>query len=372
MKAKLKSATILDVAREAGVSAATVSRTFRNPKSISQETYQRVVDTANRMNYEPMVQRTYKQLALNGVQNHLVNQFAIGCLYISSTNSKSFDYRDIPLQMLKGMQLESSKCDHIFKLYFGNKDNFENYQLNNPKAGRKQDLPNKADYIESFCIDPTLDGLILAGAVSNDLLSEVSDIYNNIILLNMVDVKKKQPSLLFDDFNGFYDAVNYLISLGHKRIAICRYDDLDYLSRDKIFGYKCAMDDAGLQRLPEINVQPEKLNDIGFLNTVLTHHPTAIITTDTRLACKIVEVCNQSAVSIPRDLSLISYDNQDIGDIVHPDITTITTDNELMGRNAIRTLSGMIDDQDSYVYKSLIIKLPVSIKHKNTCSNINN
>lgn len=150
-----------------------------------------------------------------------------------------------------------------------------------------------------------------------------------------------------DSRQGAFDAVSYLISLGHNRIGfICGpLARLDSLGRFE--GYRNALQAAGISYDPALvketsgyQEQEDEKVLCGFL--ALTPAPTAFFTANDHRAFHILQFCRKNGIRIPEDISLVGYDN--IPEAAHtaPALTTVDTNLETVGALAVRALMNTI------------------------------
>ncbi|MFH0887205.1 MAG: substrate-binding domain-containing protein, partial [bacterium] len=177
---------------------------------------------------------------------------------------------------------------------------------------------------------------------------------------------------------GMYEATKYLISLGHKRIAFVSGGPIfDPAASDRLEGYRFAMFEAELEIPKDYIYQAdfeqhhlsykaaEKLMSLG-------NPPTAIICSSDPIAYIVYDYLVKHGVKIPKDVSLIGFDDLPQSYSVSPylpELTTVHVDIEDLGRTAVKVLLDIIENPTLTAYRhtlpvKLIIRKSTAVPNK--------
>lgn len=281
----MNAATIRDVAKKAGVGLATVSRVINDSPLVSEATRQRVLAVIEELNYIP--NPSARRLSLKKT--------------LTIATIAPFFTRPSITERLRGIEsiLAGSEYDLIIH--------------NIETIARRDSL------IFELTKKKRVDGILIISLIPNkeglDLLmqSEVPVVFIDAIPPSENSLSK----VVTDDIEGGYKATNHLISLGHQRIAIIS-DLIDNpfkftSSRDRLHGYRLAMKKSGIQINTEYHCQANhgssEACELSKGMLALPEPPTAIFATSDTLAMGVMEAARDLGLEIPRDLSVIGYDD---------------------------------------------------------------
>jgi LacI family transcriptional regulator len=158
-------------------------------------------------------------------------------------------------------------------------------------------------------------------------------------------------AVLTDHAPGLRQATNYLIGLGHRRIAIITAGSDIRPGRERVRGFIEAFEKSGLPA-PKDLIRSQSLSvDFGFREASvllqMRERPTAIIAAGNRILVGVLRAVQQQNVSIPRDLSLIACDRSDVALLYPGPITLIDRAVEEIGRTAAQLLLERLAGQSS-------------------------
>ena len=185
------------------------------------------------------------------------------------------------------------------------------------------------------------------------------------------------PSVVADDFGGAKQATEYLIGLGHRRIAYlidCHTHHPQ--SEARVAGYRAALKKAGL-RLEKNWIAPLHIAAAQFLergrdsmkqllqNEWSTLGCTALIVQNDRAAMGAMEVLQDAGIRVPHDLSVIGFDDTDECEIIRPQLSSVHVPFEAMGNQAVTLLLQQIEDEKAVVEN---VVLPVTLRERASCA----
>jgi LacI family transcriptional regulator len=344
--------SIQDVAKEAGVSTATVSRTFSTPDLLSQQTRRRVIEVADRLNYRPRRALTVKTTAREG---HAVTDTldAFGFLYFAS-DAETSPINEFYAPALSGAQSEAARLGMHLII----------------RTAARYTHPHE---VPKMFRGQAVAGALLVGAALPDVLEAYAGHLPQSVLIDNRDETGRHDCILSDGFDGVCRATDYLLKLGHRRIGFVLDEPTAPSFRDRRRGYLCALWEAGLTPDPRWIVVGDRGDDIeNRLAALLTgpDRPTALLAANDTNAFAVMKVCRRLGLSIPEDLSLIGFDDIAFSIHAYPPLTTLRVDTALMGRLAVRRLHARIQESLTVGVRQeapIHLTVPVTLVERETC-----
>lgn len=161
------------------------------------------------------------------------------------------------------------------------------------------------------------------------------------VLVNCFDNREERPSVIPDERQGGYRATEELIRAGHRNIAFLNTTSPSPAQADRLLGYRQAMEDASLSFEPSkvIEVRPDQEGGYAAAGFVVDSGATAVFCHNDRVAMGLYDGLKERGVSIPDDLSVIGFDNQEvISEHLHPALTTVGLPHFELGVLGVRRL----------------------------------
>lgn len=308
--------TIYDIAEKAQVSVATVSRLLNKPGIVSTRTANKIFRIMDELNYQP------NQIA-RSLTKRKTNTIGVIISNVKNTFINSW-YRFI----------EEYAEAHNFNLLLSNTD---------------QEPEREMKYIKLFQ-SQRVEGIIISPSSKSSVEYLIkSNIH--FILFNRVYKGIKTNFVTTNHYQGAYEATEYLIKLGHKRIAVLKGAGVLYFDVERYRGFEDAMEKHGLKINNELVLNCE-LNEMKALKSTeellgRKNRPTAIFSFNSFMTLGAIRAMQSKKVSIPKDISLVSYDEIPGYTIFQPRITHVLQPIELLGKNTIGALIDMIKNQNS-------------------------
>lgn len=344
---------IHEVAKEAGVSTATVSRTFSTPGLLSQQTRRRVIEVADRLNYRPRRAQLAKPAVRNGSGSVLETAEAFGFLFFASDADTS-PINDFYAPVLSGAQAEAARFGMHLIIRMA------------PRYEHPREVPK-------MFREQAVAGALLVGAALPDVLEAYVEHLPQSVLVDNCHSTGLHDCILSDGFDGAFQSARYLIGLGHAKIGFA-LDELTAPSfRDRRRGYLCAMWEAGLTVDPRWIVSGTRGLDMQEkLEALLatSDRPTALLAANDTNAFAVMKACRNVGLKVPTDLSLIGFDDVAFSVHVYPPLTTVRVDKELMGHLAVRQLQRRISEshgREEESYTPIHLTIPVALVERETC-----
>ncbi len=302
-------ATIRDVAREAGVSIATVSRVFNDSSLVSEETIALVRAVAERLNYWP-----------NGVARSLITNrtHALGVLLPDI-------YGEFFSEVIRGIDLAARK--HGFHLLV---------------SSSHADSEALAEALRSM--SGRVDGLIvMAPDVDAPLAIRSFATHCPVVLLNPGQDVEDCDTISVANHDGAFEMVRHLVSLGHQRIAMVRGPARNLDAEQRLQGYHDALRAAGLGPAPALlEVQGDFTEPSGYEAAMeliaRPTRPTAVFVGNDHMAIGVMSALRESGIVVPDDLAVVGFDDIAMARFTSPPLSTVRVNTALLGERAVELL----------------------------------
>jgi DNA-binding LacI/PurR family transcriptional regulator len=340
-------ATLADVARVAGVVAMTASRAINQSGYVSQEVRKRVLQAAEELNYRPnMLARQLKGHRLS----------AIGILLPDIANPFS-------TELVNGM-----------------KELFDAAGYTTFIATSSRSTEQEKASLQAF-VDHRVDGLIVAtrGTKMGD------EVLRNLARQGIPTVTIGRPvkiaamdCVTADHWQGAFDVVNHLISLGHTRIGFIGISPDDRLSLRRYQGYAAALEHAGIPIIPAYTVGPPgapafATQEDGFAGMTqlaqLKRPPTAVFARNDFAAIGALRAAYKLGMRIPHDVAVAGFDNIPLAAFTTPPLTTVEQPIAKQGFEAAKLLLDRIEKRYSGTAKKLCMPCSLVVR-ESTVANI--
>lgn len=303
--------SIREVARIAGVSVATVSRALSNPEKVSSESIKKVQDAIEKVQYRPnMLARNFRS----------TRAYSIVVLVPDITN---------PFYSLVIRGIEARAQQRGYAVLLGD---------TRDSATREQ------EYIK--LVETRLsDGVIQFRPNSAGTLTESQ---KNIAYVSACGCESTPgPSVRIDNASAAKTIVDYLLSLGHKRIGVISGLKGNPHTQDRLAGYKLSLAKAAIPFDEELIAEGDFTMWSG-LNAApyfckMNHRPTAIFCMNDEMAIGAIQTLKSHGIKVPQDISVTGFDDIPYARYCDPALTTIAQPAEEMGKVAMDTLLRLIE-----------------------------
>ena len=304
--------TIYDVADKAGVAISTVSRVLNNSTDVSDRTRKRVLQAIDELQFRP--DRTAKALAQQKTHSLAI---AIPTFTTPFHN-----------ELLKGIR--SCLRDHNY--------DFLLYDLGSRSPQQK---------LLSFLKRGAVDGLLLSGVPMTEKLSQELDTLQAPVVL-IGTQRPTYDSFYWDDIAGAKQAVNHLLSQGHRRIGMIRAYTESELQAGRVLGYKDALEHAGIPYDSNLVQSGETKKHAGFseedgydaMEQLLTIDPpiTAVFASSDVQAVGAWKAIIDAGRKVPDDIALVGYD--DVKNSHYIGLSSVDQSMQKIGHRATEVLIG--------------------------------
>ena len=336
--------TIKDVAALAGVSPSTVSRTCNDHPSIRRQTKEKVRHAMAQLGYEPNFQAS--SLASQ-------NSRTIGIILPPS--EKEAYQNSFYLEVIRGISQFCNQKQYINTVITGQN---EEEILQVIKTMAKSGLAEGFIVLYSKEQDPVMDYLYEEGL----LYVLIGKAYRNINQTIYVDN---------DNVLAGKEAAEYLLELGHRRIACLSGDHSLIFNNDRKNGYMLALAQAQVPCLLEFSVEvpsvPEEQNQVLEALFKRQDRPTAVLVSDDILAVSLEKACLGLGLSVPEDVSIISFNNSLFARLTSPPLTSVDVNSCQLGAEAAAQMISHIENPNQMATKIIV---PHFIVERESCRRI--
>jgi LacI family transcriptional regulator len=331
-----KKATLADIAQDSGVSVATVSLVLRNKPGVSENTRQRVYDSARALGY---IHTVSNQAQARRQPQDIGLIIKVRPDDLPSTNS-------FYAPVLAGIE---AVCRHN--------------RINLMYSNLPVDLGNNPLEIPRTLLEQHVDGALMVGMFLNDEIVQI--LLSKKLPVLLVDAYADNDyfdSVVTDNFAGAYQTVTHLIEAGHRQIAIVGSQPEAYPSiQERREGYLRALADNDLEPyFADCYLYPEKVPQA--VTDLLNSHPdvTALFACNDTVAIAAIQKAQELGRHVPDDLSVVGFDNIELAQHVAPPLTTMRVDMMGMGRLAAQLLMNRYEFPEAGRVRTIICPRLVS------------
>ncbi len=243
-----------------------------------------------------------------------------------------------------GVSLPSCDTEMEMKLLNGIQRGLQDVQYKMTFIDSRDDYKTEAENIQ-FLKNEGVAGLIIMPAEDQKDSTAISDLKEEAFPFVLIDRRLQDcetDCIMSDNIDGGYKATEYLIKLGHEKIAFIKHESNKTSSvEDRIIGYQKAMAEYGLEynRVFSFNrIHHQGKEILQVYHFLKEHKPTAVVAVNDYIALDIVKMCREKGILLPRELSLVSFDNLDVVKHLEVPLTSIAQQSKKIGQRAARLL----------------------------------
>ncbi|TDS69601.1 LacI family DNA-binding transcriptional regulator [Comamonas sp. JUb58] len=304
--------TIKDVAHAAGVSPGTVSRFINGRQRFSYEVEAKIAEAIKSLEYRanPMA------------QSMITGRSQLLGLCIPDISNPHY------AAVIKGATQEASEHGYLLLL-----------------TDSEESAATERQLLEQLCM--RVDGLIFGSRMHHDGFDWVRKLNKPILFLGK-NQNWDGDCLALDNHMAGYMAANHLVHSGHRRIAYVGFKD-SLADQERFLGIQELMQEHG----QEVSVfrteqpSPEAGGNVGSMLLLGSKPPDAVICFNDMLAIGFMTEASRLGFSVPRQCSVIGFDNISFCDYLSPRLTSVDFGGERIGRVAVRRILAMIDNREA-------------------------
>ncbi|OIJ12440.1 catabolite control protein A [Anaerobacillus alkalilacustris] len=310
--------TIYDVAREAGVSMATVSRVVNGNPNVKPTTRKKVLEAIERLGYRP-----------NAVARGLASKrtTTVGVI-IPDISSIFFS------ELARG--IEDIATMYKYNIILCNSDHNKEKEI----------------HLLNTLLEKQVDGIVFMGSqITEEHVEQFKRSPVPIVLSATIDPGKEFPSVNINYEQAAYDAVKFLIENGHTKVAMLSGSLEDPVNGyQKYAGYRRAIEEANITFNDDYVVIGDYTYDSGieamemFLG--LNERPTAIFAGTDEMALGIIHGAQDKGYNVPNDIEVIGFDNTRLAAMVRPTLTSVVQPMYDIGAVSMRLLTKYMNKEE--------------------------
>jgi len=325
--------TLKDIARVAGVDTSTVSRCLSGFQGVNEETRKRVLQIAAELNYRP-------NLIARGLVTGRSQTIA---LVISDIRNPFF------ADVARGAEdaANAAGCDLIL-------------------CNSDFDADKQMKYLRSLS-EKRVDGILMNSVVSlrRAQLKQLADLRIPIVLLNKPAIRTEFCTVCADNREGGRLAGAHLAQSGHRAIAHITGPKHHGNLTDRLEGFLAALKSARVPAPLVFHGQNSFLGGYELANTIFTTHPevTAIFAGNDAMAFGVARAAVERKLEIPRDISLIGFDDVDMAQVVNPPLTTVCAPKYEIGLVAVETLLKRVQRKAPHPPEQRVLGVTLSVRN---------
>jgi len=332
------SITVIDVAKEAGVSRTTVSNVFGGRAKYSDETRAAVLAAAEKLGYKPNL--AARSLITN--QSRLIGLILPS--YVDTNTLANNPFYNIIMDSIYAVLRDEAYYDLlIFSVPY------------------QETQSQIRDRIETRNVD----GILAIGEYDQNFLRYLESKAIPVIMIDNYSQEKYEnfSYINSDDETGGYLATRQLIANGYKKIGLCTLDLASPLMQKRIDSYQNAIQESGYQTCIFDRTGSPFDAGIRFADWLFAHHFDAAFCTEDMVAVGVLHRMLRLGVSVGKEFGLIGFDNILIGTQVNPELTTVDQRIYEKGATATKTLLDSLKKKSSLGSRLI---LPVDLVSRET------
>jgi LacI family transcriptional regulator/LacI family repressor for deo operon, udp, cdd, tsx, nupC, and nupG len=328
--------TIIDIAKQLGISKSTVSRALTGHPNISKETQKRVLELAQRLDYQK------NTLALSLAKHQ---SFSLG-MVVPELLASFFSFAII------GAQEVASKAGYTLFICQSN----ESYQteIANVKALAERQI----------------DGIITSLSKETTDIEHLKNLQRKgipLVMFNRVSAELEVSKVVVNDREGAFQAVEHLILAGYKRIAHLAGPKNLLISQNRLNGY---LDALKMYQLP---IEEELITSydlskgqarVALMKLLdLPQPPDAIFCINDPTAIEVMQILKVRGIKIPDDIALVGFSDDPASSLIEPALTTVAQPIIEMGQVAAQMLlAQMQEDPEKFVPETKVLKTKLIVR----------
>ncbi|MEM5009963.1 LacI family DNA-binding transcriptional regulator [Niallia taxi] len=323
--------TIKDIAKLANVSHTTVSRALNGSPLIKPDTKKKILELAEQLHYVPNY--SAKSLVLK-------KSYTIGLFFTSISNGTSSTFL---ANVIKGV---NGEIDENYNLFVRGIDDYKDFAAINGQR---------------------FDGIVLMSQSDEDdaFIEHVKQQNIPIVVLNREIDDPSITNILSNDESGAMEATNYLVSQGHERIAIIEGKESFKTALKRKNGYMQALMQNSLAINKRYIVKGSYDMESGYHAMeqllALNNPPSAVFCSNDDMAIGAINAIFANGLHVPKDISIVGFDNSAFSQYVMPKLTTVQRPIEQISQKGAKKLLELINDSNE-TGESVFVKTELIIR----------
>lgn len=325
-------ATIQDVVKLSGVSVATVSRVIHNSPNVLPATREKVLAAIRELDYRP---------------NMLAQQFRTqrtGHVLVLLPRLGDSFYSEI----LKGIESVADKEGyHIF-------------------VANTNNAPEKERYYFESLIQKQTDGIIdFSASLPREYMNEIAQQHPVVVACRYL-ADAQLPNVTIDNMAAAREMTEYMLNLGHRRIAYISGNTGLALYRSRLYGYRQALEERGIAVEDELLRMADPDIQGGYEATLQLLRGagdfTAIVTSGDTLAVGAIKALQERGLRVPEDVAVCGFDDVELSSLISPTLTTVRQPRNLIGRRSMEKMLERISGNGENIPEQIVLPYELVIR----------
>lgn len=324
--------TIKDIARQAGVSIATVSHVINKTRYVSPELARKIIEIIDKSGYNAKIaeKESHMQVGKNSIIAFLVPNIE-GTVYS---------------QLATAVSRYVLEKGYLLSVYFTADDHMQEKRI-----------------ITGLMSDKRTAGIILVPASSN--AADYTNLFYEgvpFVCLERCIKDKDMDCILSENENAIYMGTKHLIKSGHENIVILLEQGSLVTEEERLLGFRRAIEEYHIRyqerMVVQINLHQEKLCEKVIREVYVKNMPTAFVAGGNRLTLTLFKTLQNMGVECPKDVSIVGFGDEDWCEFMAPPLTVLIQNTEKMGRLAAERMVCKIQDNTIIPQQ---IRVPVNL-----------
>lgn len=323
-----KNVTMRDIAKKVGVSTVTVSKALTDKDGVGSELRAVIKATAEEMGY------TYSGIG-DGFRRG--RSYNIGVIVEEHYVDNSTTVFPFYMKMYNSINKQMSQFHYSVIM-----------EAITSKMLAEHRMPD-------IVTERKVDGVIVLGQMKSDYLKVLRENKLPVVYLDFYDRTMEVPSVINDNMYGTYMLTNYLVSMGHKKIAYVGSIDATASILDRYLGYYRSLLTHQL-KMPDDYIIPDRDDEGYFIDLQMPKEmPTAFVCNCDGTANLLMKLLISRGYRIPQDISVVGFDNYLAEfDYNLPKLTTIEVNIEEMTKNAVEMIIRLLKGEENLGVRKVI------------------
>lgn len=336
---------IEDIARLANVSSSAVSLALNGKAGVSEETRSRILKIVEEHNYVP----------LRKSQKKTNQKKKIRFIACKSPDLITEHYQSLPFFNELISYLSSEISEYPYDLVISTFD--------------EESILEELAEVEE---EQASAGIILLGTnLSSEQIKEIQEVYQKIVILDTHFPELSSNFVSINNYLGGYQAADYLLNLGHSRIGyvmgIPRIQN--FIERKEGFFKRLnennvILPEKYLFQLPAMEINDGQIIQQNFKN--LSEKPTAFFCENDYMAISLIKLFKRLSIDVPRDISVLGFDNISESKVVSPELTTMQVKKRNIAKQTLELLFPQIENTS--LYETRHIQVNTGLIERESCT----
>lgn len=307
--------TIYDVSRLSGVSTATVSRTFSDPDKVRETTRRKVYEAAAVLHYSP-----------NAIARAMAQQRTGKIAYLICKKGATI-LDEFYAGICEGIMRTANRSDYLLLV-----SNADDWRMTASTAQSKQ-----------------IEGVILGGNAQADLVSEFQSRNVAVVMVNNHMAGFDVPCVVSDEDGGVRQALEYLISRGHRKIGMIVGRFSPYIIGKRYDAFLRVAGEHGIpieaRQIQMCDPTVESAAQAAMELLGCGDRPTAVFSTNDLIAAGVLKAAKRLSLRVPEDVAVVGFDDSTICNMLEPELTSIHVDCRKMGELCMERLRSLLNGE---------------------------